>query len=169
MATSLRTSILSAAILLVAVVSAHGQSPYKLAEATSQNSSLGYAAEVNYYTQQDLLYDWQVFAASWETNWYVVATYKNGQVSESKHSTQQAADQFAAWLLFHIAEISSVKVEDRVELGPFEFVATFDKRADAESLAETLESLGLVTDIRRYSRVLVPSGDTLLLGGFRKR
>lgn len=99
----------------------------------------------------DVIYDYQVWAAPEVTNYYVIATYKNGSVSEYRFSTESGAKQFRTWLYFHIAELKSATIESRVEAGDYVLIQTFDKRADAQDLADLLQSIGLYVQIRSVS------------------
>ncbi|MEX0938214.1 MAG: hypothetical protein WDZ59_10185 [Pirellulales bacterium] len=148
MLTSLRTLCIGLAVTLAAAGAASA------AEGTYSYSSTRYATNTSSSSaifNPDVVYDYEVWASYYELNWYVVATYENGHVSEYKHSSHVDANDFAAWLWFHIVEIEDVDVVSRWELSEPEFVQRFDKRADAVDLAELFEDFGLAAEIRRVS------------------
>lgn len=96
----------------------------------------------------DYSFDYDLYAAEWETNWYTIVLWDNGTVSEYWSASPESANQFAIWLWLHYVEVKDIDIISRVEPGEWQYVDTFDKRADAEAAADILEADGLATDIR---------------------
>jgi hypothetical protein len=146
MLTKLRTLVLASALALVISAAASAQSRTPTL-ATAQSHMPTYSTAPQYMQTQDALYNFNLYIASFQMNYYVVATYKNGNVVETKHSSQAAAQAYAEWLWFHIAELDNAHVESRYEAGAFVYFDTYDKLADAQHDADVFESIGLATDI----------------------
>lgn len=96
----------------------------------------------------DLTYDFEVWAADYETNWYLTIHYADGGTSTHVFKTYQGALDVAAYYAFHVVQAVDFDIDPVYELGDFLFVETFDLRADAEDLRDLLEGIGLVVDIR---------------------
>ncbi len=149
MTTYLRTLTLALAATL-AMTAAAGAQTRTTSSSTTLTSSK-YNSAQNYMLQRDATYDFALYAAAYETHWYVVAVYKNGNVVETMYTSQSSAQSYANWLSFHIAELDTAYVEARYELGEFVYWNTYDKLADAQYYAALLESLGLETQIHWVS------------------
>ena len=127
MPSSLKAFALTAALTLVAGTQAHAQS-------ISFNP--------------DIIYDYDLYAAEWETNWYTIVLWDDGTVSEYGSYSQQGAQNFAIWLYLHIVEVRDIDIISRVEPGEWQFVGRFGTRAAAEDVEDDLQADGLATDIR---------------------
>jgi DNA-binding beta-propeller fold protein YncE len=124
------------------------------AESTTTSRSTAYVLPTkpaSTFYNPDLFYDYQVWAAPEVTNYYVVAEYTNGGISEYKFTTENGAQQFQQWLYFHIAELKKATIDVRVEAGEYVLIQTFDKRADAQDFAALLQSVGLYVEIHSVS------------------
>ena len=77
----------------------------------------------------DYSFDYDLYAAEWETNWYTIVLWDNGTVSEYWSASPESANQFAIWLWLHYVEVKDIDIISRVEPGEWQYVSTFDKRA----------------------------------------
>lgn len=103
---------------------------------------------------EDLYYDFEVWVAWDVVKYVVVAKFQDGHTEEFKFNTYQDADDWIAWLYFHIAEFTGATIEQHWEQSPWVYVETFDKRADAESLAAAAVNLGFYADVIRVSALM---------------
>jgi hypothetical protein len=115
-------------------------------------------------TATDVLFDWEVLAAPYVDRWYVIVEWNNGSVSEYRHTTEESAENWMAWLYFHIVEVEHIEIEYRREPGEYVSFGRFDRHADAADLADLLESVGLAVQIKTISVLFYTRTTTLELG-----
>jgi hypothetical protein len=96
---------------------------------------------------QDLFYDYELWLA-WDVGRYhVVAKFDDGHTETYRFTSQQAAQNFIAWLAFHIDDFVSARIEQHLELGPWTYYATYDTKAEADGMAAMAVSLGFYADV----------------------
>lgn len=138
------------AVLLTAVAITCSSSTASAAKLTASSTSNTSVTQMNY---ADLLYDYAVYAGEPRYHWFIIWEYGDGSTSEEgQFLTEQNALNYVAWLYFggYVPEgvVDYTLVEK--EVAPImEYVATFDKKADAIALANNLQNIGLYTDIKK--------------------
>ena len=110
-------------------------------------------ASTSQFNYADVLYDYAVYAGVPRYRWFIVWEFSDGSTyQEGQFSTEQGALDYIAWLYFGGYEPEGAIGYDLVllEVEPImEHIATYDKKADALALANSLENIGLYTDIKR--------------------
>jgi len=130
----------------MAVVSIAGFASAGLPGSSTTTSSINYT---------DLYYDYQVWAGEPRFRWFIIWEFGDGSTYEQgTFLTEQEALNFVAKSYFGGYEpegaVGFELVEKEVE-PVFEYITTYDKKADAVALADALENVGLYTDVRRVS------------------
>jgi hypothetical protein len=131
--------------------------PITAAEPSTQSSSTSPALN------PDILYDYDLFAASAEPRygWFLVYRFGDGSTIESGPYASYYDAVYRLWFnAEHNVYPGAIDV-DLVErrLPPaWQFVQRFDKVADAAAMAAAFQQFGLLTDIRRVSSIRGTTG-----------
>ena len=90
---------------------------------------------------QDLLYDFELWIA-WDVLRYdVIAKFSDGHTEQYKFYSEQGAQDFIAWLAFHIHNFAGAHIVEHLEMGPWTHYATYDTKAEAQGVAALAISL----------------------------
>lgn len=98
----------------------------------------------------DVYSDWEVWIAEPMTVYVVKVQYLNGHTETEWFDTAEEAVEFAAYMDSK-SGVYNVVIVEHTGPGPWEFLNTFDTRADAQAAAAKAASFGFYTSIERIS------------------
>ena len=105
---------------------------------------------------EDVYYDFEVYVAFEVTTYYVKYETKNGVAGHFGFNTLSQAEVFVD-MLWNLGQVKSVEIITSVGPGPWQFVTIYDKRGDAEQMADAIEDLGFYAKVERVFAMQFPS------------